>query len=823
MLAQMMKAVAAASDLDLDVPWHDLPSEGRSTVLYGTGDRWLSAGALRFQYKGVFPGMEEAVRLSWHYRRTLGHIVHDLPCRECDGGRLNPVAAAVRLRERTLTGLCALPLTDALAFAQSLELSGREKEMAGEILDEVLKRLRFLVDVGLEYVTLGRSAPTLSGGESQRIRLAGQIGSGLTGVLYVLDEPTIGLHPRDNARLLGALKNLRDLGNTLVVVEHDRDTLEAADHLLDFGPGAGPNGGHIVASGTPAALKRRKKSLTGRYLTDDLTIPIPMERRKPPPVPRGPIGDETKAFPGWLTIAGARHNNLRNITVYLPLGKFICVTGPSGSGKSSLVHDILYKRLAYELHRARTVPEAHDYMLGIEQIGKLVNIDQNPIGRSPRSNAGTYTGVFDRIRRLFSMLPDAKVRGYTAQRFSHNHPSGQCRVCHGHGSRCIEMHFLPDVWVECDACRGARFNEGTLAVNYRGKSIADVLAMPIEEASRLFARQPRIRHQLQALLDVGLGYMQLGQPATTLSGGEAQRVKLAGELARPQSGKTLYLLDEPTTGLHVADVEQLLRVLNRLVEEGNTVLVIEHNMDVVKAADWVVDLGPGGGDHGGRAVASGTPEKVARSKRAPTAPFLAAALLRSKRVPREELLLTRHQMVDQPDDDALAGMEVKRPWEDDGRKWHLHDRKTPRGRTPVWHADALEYLVEAAAAFTGMAPVKWNARDAVTLKADAKRAAYFMRARTDEYWWFRVELRTAKGTFTQEALNRELALPVWDEIPQLEVYGKWPRVQLRIHHKRWDTIHLFLWNQAEIASGTFREFLEQCYAGYRKQLGLVED
>jgi len=462
-------------------------------------------------------------------------------------------------------------------------------------------------------------------------------------------------------------------------------------------------------------------------------------------------------------------------------------------------------------------------MLGIEQIGKLVNIDQNPIGRSPRSNAGTYTGVFDRIRRLFSMLPDAKVRGYTAQRFSHNHPSGQCRVCHGHGSRCIEMHFLPDVWVECDACRGARFNEGTLAVNYRGKSIADVLAMPIEEASRLFARQPRIRHQLQALLDVGLGYMQLGQPATTLSGGEAQRVKLAGELARPQSGKTLYLLDEPTTGLHVADVEQLLRVLNRLVEEGNTVLVIEHNMDVVKAADWVVDLGPGGGDHGGRAVASGTPEKVARSKRAPTAPFLAAALLRSKRVPREELLLTRHQMVDQPDDDALAGMEVKRPWEDDGRKWHLHDRKTPRGRTPVWHADALEYLVEAAAAFTGMAPVKWNARDAVTLKADAKRAAYFMRARTDEYWWFRVELRTAKGTFTQEALNRELALPVWDEIPQLEVYGKWPRVQLRIHHKRWDTIHLFLWNQAEIASGTFREFLEQCYAGYRKQLGLVED
>ena len=820
MLGQMMEAVAAETDLDLDTPWQDQPVDSRNIVLYGTEDRWFSTGTLRFQFKGLFPSMEEAVRLSWRFRHTLGHIVRDQPCRECGGGRLNPAAAAVRLRGKTLPDLCDVPLEDALAFAADLTLSPREREMAGEILDEVLKRLRFLVDVGLEYVTLGRSAPTLSGGESQRIRLAGQIGSGLTGVLYVLDEPTIGLHPRDNARLLEALKRLRDLGNTLVVVEHDRDTLEAADYLLDFGPGAGPHGGHVVASGTPAALKRRKNSLTGQYLSDALSIPIPTQRRKALPIPRGPIDDGTAAFPGWLSVVGARHNNLRNITVHLPLGRFICVTGPSGSGKSSLVNGILYRSLAHELNRARTVPEEHDRILGIEQVEKLVNIDQTPIGRSPRSNAGTYTGVFDRIRKLFSMLPEAKVRGYTTRRFSYNQRSGQCRTCRGHGSRCIEMHFLPDVWVECESCHGARFNNETLAIRYRGKSIADILAMPIEEACDHFARQPLIRRQLQALLDVGLGYMQLGQPATTLSGGEAQRVKLAGELARPQSGKSLYLLDEPTTGLHIADVDRLLRVLNRLVEEGNTILVIEHNIDVVKAADWIVDLGPGGGDNGGSIVSWGTPEKVARSKRSPTAPFLASALKRSERVPREELVLVRQQMADLPKDDALAGKEVKRPWEVDGRKWHLYDRRTSGGKTPAWQGEALASLVDKVAAFDGMGAVKWNSRDAVTLKAEAKRAAYFMRARTNEYWWFRVEVRTAKGLFTQEELSRSLALPVWSNIPELQVYGNWQRVHIRTRHKKWDTVHLFLWNQVEIASRPFQAFLKQCYAGYRRQLGL---
>ena len=819
LLTQMLEAAARSTGVDLDTPWGELSPEHRNVILYGTGEQWLKAGGIRVQFKGVFPAFEEATRLSWHYRHRLGRTVRDLPCRACSGGRLNPAAAAARLRDMTLPGLCELPLGQALAFLQGLKLQRRDLERGGEVLEEAQRRLRFLVDVGLDYVTLGRAAPSLSGGESQRVRLAGQIGSGLTGVLYVLDEPTVGLHPRDNGRLLRALKNLRDLGNTLIAVEHDRDTLEAADHLVDFGPGAGPLGGKIMASGTRQALKRNRKSLTGQYLAGRLAIPVPGDRRQPAgPPPRRKEGTERQPAEGWLTIAGARHNNLRNLDVHLPLGTLICVTGPSGSGKSSLVHDILYNHLAHVFHRARTVPEEHDAILGGEALDKVINIDQTPIGQSPRSNPATYTRVFDHMRELFAMVPEAKVRGYTGLRFSYNHRGGRCEACWGLGSRRIEMHFLPDVWVECEECHGARYNTETLEIRYRGRSIAEVLAMTAQEARDHFTNQPRIRRLLQMLVDVGLGYMALGQPAPTLSGGEAQRVKLARELARPGTGKTLYLLDEPTTGLHVADVERLLKVLNRLVEAGNTVLVIEHNMEVAKVSDWILDLGPGGGEQGGAMVACGPPEKVARARRSATAPFLKAALERAPRVPRQELVLVS----DEPsaaaagvEDEALKG-EAKPPWERDGRAWHLKERKLQDGRTPDWEGGALEHLVDEVAALGEMATPVWNRRDRVTVKPEGKRVAFFMQARTNEYWWFRVQFRTEKGRFDQEALARKLKLRVWNDIPERQCYGKWSRVRLQARQKRWDHVTLFLWSRKEMDTPAFRTFLRECYAGYQR-------
>ena len=819
LLTAMLESVARKTGVDLDTPWCDLSTEHRNVILYGTGEQWLRAGSMRVQFKGVFPAFEEATRLSWHYRHRLGRTVRDLPCRACGGARLNPVAAAARLRETTLPELCELPLDEALTFLQGLKLRRRDLDRGGEVLQEAQQRLRFLVDVGLEYVTLGRGAPTLSGGESQRVRLAGQIGSELTGVLYVLDEPTVGLHPRDNGRLLEALKNLRDLGNTLIAVEHDRDTLEAADHLVDFGPGAGPLGGKIMASGSPQALKRHRKSLTGQYLAGGLAIPVPEDRRLPArPAPRRAKGEEPQPAEGWLTIAGARHNNLRNLSVHLPLGSFICVTGPSGSGKSSLIHDILYNHLAHVFHRARTVPEEHDAILGAEALDKVINVDQSPIGQSPRSNPATYTRVFDHVRELFAMLPEAKVRGYTGLRFSYNHRGGRCEACWGLGSRRIEMHFLPDVWVECEECGGARYNSETLEIRYRGRSIAEVLAMTAAQARDHFANQPKIRRLLQMLVDVGLGYMALGQSAPTLSGGEAQRVKLARELARPGTGRTLYLLDEPTTGLHVADVERLLKVLNRLVEAGNTALVIEHNMEVTKAADWILDLGPGGGEQGGRLVACGPPEKVSQARRSTTAPYLRAALERAPRVPRHELVLVSEEpstAVKGVEDEALQG-EAKPPWERDGRAWHLRERKLQDGRTPDWEGAALEFLVNELMALERMGSVAWNRRDRVTVKPEGKRPAFFMQARTNEYWWFRVQFRTEKGRFDQDDLARKLKLPVWNDIPERQCYGKWSRVRLQARQKRWDHITLFLWSQKELDTPMFRKFLRECYAGYQR-------
>jgi excinuclease ABC subunit A len=535
--------------------------------------------------------------------------MREVPCPTCRGTRLKPISLAVTVDGRSIADVCALPIGEMAKLLLSLELSDRDMQIAGRILKEVNARLGFLLDVGLDYLTLDRASATLAGGEAQRIRLATQIGSGLVGVLYVLDEPSIGLHQRDNHRLLETLIRLRDLGNTLIVVEHDEDTIRAADWVVDIGPGAGEHGGKIVVSGPLEELLTSEDSLTGAYLTGRASIPLPAVRRK-------------RARGRNVTVKGATEHNLHDVDVSFPLGCFIAVTGVSGSGKSTLVNDILYNALAKELHGARTVPGRHVRVTGMEQLDKVVHVDQGPIGRTPRSNPATYTGVFDHVRRLFSQTTEAKIRGYQPGRFSFNVKGGRCEACSGDGTIKIEMQFLPDVYVPCEVCHGARYNTDTLQVHYKGKSIAEVLDMPIEEAAGFFEAVPAIHRHLKTLNDVGLGYVRLGQPAPTLSGGEAQRVKLASELQRRSTGRTIYVLDEPTTGLHFEDIRKLLGVLGRLVDGGNTVIVIEHNLDVIKTADWVIDLGPEGGSRGGTVVATGTPEEVAAADDSYTGQFL---------------------------------------------------------------------------------------------------------------------------------------------------------------------------------------------------------
>ena len=606
--AQMLETAGEALGFDLDTPLAEFDPAAMRALYYGASDRKLVAGDVHFRFRGVLPTVDEFARSSPKYKRLLGEVA----CSACEGTRLRSDSRAVQLRGSGIGELVQQPLGEVLEFFATLELSDREAEIAGELLLEIHRRLGFLVQVGLSYVSLERRSGTLSGGEAQRIRLASQIGSGLTGVLYLLDEPTIGLHPRDNRRLLGALQNLKEMGNTLVVVEHDRDTLEEADHIIDIGPGAGGSGGRLVASGTPASLQQSKKSMTGAYLGGNFNIPIPARRR------RG-SGES-------LRLIGARQHNLKDIDVDFRLGVLVCVTGVSGSGKSSLVEDILHNSLAVQLHRAERPVGDHDQLLGLEHIDKVINIDQSPIGHSPRSTPATVMGVFDLIRQLFADLPEAKVRGHGPGRFSFNKPGGRCEACGGLGQKCIEMHFLPDVWVECDGCNGRRYTSDVLQVRFKSHSIADVLNMNVETSLGVFENVPRIRHSLQTLADVGLGYMSLGQSSTTLSGGEAQRLKLAAELARPSTGCTLYILDEPTTGLHIADIEKLLAVIQRLVDGGNTVIVVEHNMEVVKTADYVIDLGPEGGDAGGHIVAEGTPEQVAKSARSHTGKILAEIL-----------------------------------------------------------------------------------------------------------------------------------------------------------------------------------------------------
>jgi excinuclease ABC subunit A len=865
------EALARHAGFSLDTPFEKLTAEHRRAILYGTGDAWIAledrlaarpragASAKRpkdasltpsFQYKGVLPALSEAARVSFHYRHKLDDLVGDVPCSACNGARVREDAAACRFQKHTIGEVGAWPLRQTYEFFNNLGLSKDDQKIAGEVLREVKNRLKFLVDVGLDYVTLSRGTPTLSGGESQRIRLASQIGSGLTGVLYVLDEPTIGLHPRDNARLLQALQHLRDLGNTLILVEHDREVIAAADCLLDFGPGAGDRGGEITAQGKPARVAKSRTSLTGQYLSGTKAIAVPTNRR---PAACGlafaensrnqRVVDASAKRQAALVVRGARQNNLKNIDVAFPLGCFVAVTGVSGSGKSSLVHEILYAALARKLHRANVVVGAHDNIDGLEQIDKVINVDQTPLGNSPSSNPATYTGVFDLIRQLFAQLPESRMRGWQAKRFSFNKPGGRCEVCEGNGQKKIEMHFLPDVWVECDTCQGSRYNPETLAVRYKGKNIADVLRMRVSEALELFTHIPKIRRIMQTLADVGLDYVALGQAAPTLSGGEAQRVKLAAELGRPNTGRTVYILDEPTTGLHFDDIRKLLDVLNRLVDLGNTVIVVEHNLDVIKTADWVIDMGPEAGEKGGTVVVAGTPEdvahvsppvatggrtgatggRVARAHGLPpvglqvshTARFLSAALDAGPYAERAKF--DPHAAEKKKDGEVAlekVGQDAAMPWETDGRRWHVQDRLSHDGKPCRWEGDVLAGVEEQIHKLGEFAPTNWRQPTIVEITGPVKSQGWFFHAHTGMEWLIRLVFRVAKNTFRQEALDRQLGIPTLDNTPGLQVYGNQPRVKVANRKGPWQEVWMLIHRNSEIDTPGFRDFLKKAVQSF---------
>ncbi len=604
----ILDALTKKYHFSLETPFEDYPKEIHDLLLYGTGGREVQVhykgqrgeGVYGIAFEGLIKNVERRYRETGSEtgKAEYEEFMRVTPCRSCKGQRLKPSALAVTVGEKNIHEVTTLSIENLQGFLKDLILSSQQELIGGQILKEINARIQFLMDVGLDYLTLARATGSLSGGEAQRIRLATQIGSGLVGVAYILDEPSIGLHQRDNDKLLATLKHLRDLGNSVIVVEHDEDTMMEADYIVDIGPGAGEHGGEVVATGTAKEIMENDRSITGAYLSGKIKIPIPEVRKSPT---------------GWIKVVGAAQNNLKNIDVDIPLGVLTCVTGVSGSGKSSLVNEILYKRLARDLNRARTIPGSHKSVEGLDQLDKVIDIDQSPIGRTPRSNPATYTGVFDLIRDLFAATPDAKARGYKKGRFSFNVKGGRCEACSGDGILKIEMHFLPDVYVPCEVCKGKRYNRETLEVKYKGKSIYDVLDMTVEEAVGFFENVPSIRRKMETLKDVGLSYLRLGQPSTTLSGGEAQRIKLATELSKRSTGKTIYILDEPTTGLHFADVHKLTEILRRLAEDGNTVLVIEHNLDVIKTADYIIDMGPEGGDKGGCVIAKGTPEEVAEN------------------------------------------------------------------------------------------------------------------------------------------------------------------------------------------------------------------
>jgi excinuclease ABC subunit A len=835
--AAMLSALSAAADVPVDVPFAQLSARQRRTILHGGGDLWIDvprpvdaaaksngrkttarkpAPWFRFQYKGLYPALEEAAKLSPALRTKLDHLVDEVECSTCDGTRLRDDAAAVRLHGLTIGEIGRLPLGQLVQTVAGWSWTPDEQKIAGDLIREVQARVQFLVDVGLEYLSLGRPAPTLSGGEAQRIRLASQVGSGLCGVLYVLDEPTIGLHPRDNRRLLGALRRLRDLGNTLLVVEHDREVVASADQLLDFGPGAGEFGGRIVARGTPAEVANAKDSVTGPYLSGKKAIAVPLNRRILSDDADPPGG-------GWLEIIGARHNNLRNVTAKIPLGTLTAVTGVSGSGKSSLIEDVLYNALARKLHRASLTAAPHDEIRGVKRVNKVIRVDQQALGSTPTSNPATYTGAFDLIRTLFAQLPEAKVRGYQPRRFSFNAPGGRCEACEGNGQKRIEMHFLPDVWVECDVCRGRRYNPETLAVQFHGQSIADVLEMSCGRAVTLFANIPKIRRILQTLCDVGLEYLTLGQPAPTLSGGEAQRVKLAAELSRPDTGQTLFLLDEPTTGLHFEDVAKLLEVLQRLVDLGNTVVVIEHNLDIIKAADWLIDMGPEAGDQGGLVVAAGTPEQLVAQAADPpsvllrshTAEALAPVLAAGPHADRRMHDFHAAEAKRQGDlDIAEVGRTTKMPWEVDGRRWHTQERVGRKGEPCRWDGKILDRVVDRIHELGKFSPTNWAERSVVEISGEEKSMGWFFHAITGEAWLLKLKFRVARATFKREHLMLRLGLTPLNDLDDLPIYGTGSRVRCKNLRGPWQEVQLHVHSWDEIDRPEFWHFLEQAVAGF---------
>ena len=621
----ILQALAKEYHFSLDTPFNKLSEEAQNAIIYGTDGKKVTVYYKGQRGEGVYPVAFEGLikNVERKYRETASDVTKQeyesfmriTPCKECNGMRLKKESLAVTVCDKNIYEITSMSIKNLHEFVGDMNLTKQQELIGKQILKEIRARVGFLIEVGLDYLALSRATATLSGGEAQRIRLATQIGSGLVGVCYILDEPSIGLHQRDNDKLIAALKNLKDMGNTLIVVEHDEDTMLAADHIVDIGPGAGSHGGEVIAQGTAEEIMQIEESVTGQYLSGKLMIPVPASRRKPT---------------GYLTIKGAEENNLKKVNVKIPTGVFTCITGVSGSGKSSLINEILYKRLARDLNRARTIPGKHQDILGIEQLDKVIDIDQSPIGRTPRSNPATYTGVFDQIRDLFASTVDAKARGYSKGRFSFNVKGGRCEACSGDGIIKIEMHFLPDVYVPCEVCGGKRYNRETLEVKYKGKSIYDVLDMTVEEAVPFFENVPSIRRKIETLYDVGLSYVKLGQPSTTLSGGEAQRIKLATELSRRSTGKTIYILDEPTTGLHFADVHKLVDILHKLADGGNTVVVIEHNLDVIKTADYIIDMGPEGGDGGGTVVAEGTPEKISKNSDSYTGFYVKKMLERAK-------------------------------------------------------------------------------------------------------------------------------------------------------------------------------------------------
>jgi len=849
-LYALADALAQHIGFDARKPWNALTETHQLMFLQGCGDDWIevpsdgrrgtkktgdTAAGMQFKWRGFFPAIDRATRTSWQYRKRLENLVTEVPCEGCRGSRLQPEPGASRVCGRTIHEVCTMPLGDTLDWFEKLKLDARERRIAGELLHEITSRTRFLVEVGLDYITLHRTAATLSGGEAQRIQLASQIGSGLTGVLYVLDEPTIGLHPRDNGRLIRALHHLRDLGNTLLLVEHDREVIDSSDHVLDFGPGAGSFGGEVTAAAGPKLLRKKRGSLTGKYLSSREAIAVPSNPRPVSPPPRTDLvahhADETSR-PGrrkkthgnlkWLTVRGAREHNLKEIDVSFPLSRLTCVTGVSGSGKSTLVNAILYRTLASRIHRARLVPGGHERIDGIEHIDKVINVDQSPIGSSPTSNPATYTGVFDAIRELFAKLPLSKIRGYAANRFSFNRPGGRCEACEGMGQQCIEMHFLPDVWVECESCGGTRYVPETLEVAYRGKNIADVLGMRVSEAVELLENVPKIQRMLKTLDDVGLGYVQLGQSAPTLSGGEAQRVKLAAELGRPSTGKTLYVLDEPTTGLHFDDLRKLLKVLHRLVDLGNTVICIEHNLDVIKTADWIIDLGPEAGWAGGEIVAEGTPHQVAETRGSHTGaalkPMLEAAPVEHREVfnAAKQVALERAAALR-----IELGDEVRMPWETDGRAWHTVDHVDRQGKRVGWDAATLVWLVEAIESLGGFAQTDWNNRSRIEITAPRAKQ-WFCHILTGGRDLLEATLRVKRGTFSTAALQARLGVKTLDERTDLPIYGQWKRVRVKAHQGGWEQVRLHLRDSVDVAKTKFKAFLKEAVASYMGQIERVE-